>query len=261
MQAAQNLMQLGAALADAFTVVIPDRRGRGLSGPYRAHDGILTACKDLQALLEKTGAHYVFGLSAGAVMALQAALSSPGIHKLALYEPPLPVEGSDPTAWVPRFDREIAEGKLAAALLTVVRGTGDSPFLAHVPRFVLRPLLALAIRADAHAVKDGDVPLRELIPTMHFDAQAVRDTQGTLASFRQARAAVLLLGGSKSPRDLRLALDALERVLPQMQRVEFQGVGHLAADNSGKPGLVATELRRFFGEDIGHQAHPTEALR
>jgi hypothetical protein len=28
----------------------------------------------------------------------------------------------------------------------------------------------------------------------------------------------------------------------------FRGVGHLAADNSGKSDLVAAELRRFFSE-------------
>jgi pimeloyl-ACP methyl ester carboxylesterase len=260
MQAAQNLMKLGAAMADAFTVVIPDRRGRGLSGPYGEHYGIHTASEDIQALLDKTGAHYLFGLSAGAVMVQQAALSSPGIHKLAVYEPPLPSKGTDPAAWSPRFDREIAQGKLAAAMLSVVRGTGDSPLLAHIPRFVLTPLLALAIKADANAVQDGDVPLREIIPTMHFDAKAIRDTKGAIASFRQVSASVLLLGGSKSPRYLHLALDALEQVLPCVQRVEFQGVGHLAADNSGKPELVAAELRRFFVEGIGYQGDPTEAF-
>jgi len=30
----QSLMQLGTALSDEFTVYIPDRRGRGLSGSF-----------------------------------------------------------------------------------------------------------------------------------------------------------------------------------------------------------------------------------
>jgi hypothetical protein len=33
MQAAQNFMLLAKALSDEFTVYLPDRRGRGLSGP------------------------------------------------------------------------------------------------------------------------------------------------------------------------------------------------------------------------------------
>jgi len=34
MESAQNHMQLAEALADTYTVYLPDRRGRGLSGPY-----------------------------------------------------------------------------------------------------------------------------------------------------------------------------------------------------------------------------------
>jgi hypothetical protein len=59
---------------------------------------------------------------------------------------------------------------------------------------------------------------------------------------------VLLLGGSKSPAYLKKSLLGLERVLPNVRRVEFAGVGHVAADNSGKPEMVAAELRRFFSE-------------
>ena len=60
------------------------------------------------------------------------------------------------------------------------------------------------------------------------------------------KADVLLLGGSKSAPYLRHALDALGGVLPNAQRIELPGVGHLAADNGGKPEIVATELRAFF---------------
>ena len=35
-------------------------------------------------------------------------------------------------------------------------------------------------------------------------------------------------------------------VLPRARRVTLPGAGHTAADNSGKPGLVAAQLRAFF---------------
>jgi pimeloyl-ACP methyl ester carboxylesterase len=35
-----NHLELAEALADAFTVIVPDRRGRGLSGRYGENDGI-----------------------------------------------------------------------------------------------------------------------------------------------------------------------------------------------------------------------------
>src|SRR5215475_9683356 len=84
MQAAQNFMRLAEALCDAFTVYVPDRRGRGLSGPYGDDYSIQKAVDDMQALLAQTGAHNVFALSAGAVISLQSALLLPEIHKLAL---------------------------------------------------------------------------------------------------------------------------------------------------------------------------------
>jgi hypothetical protein len=55
---------------------------------------------------------------------------------------------------------------------------------------------------------------------------------------------------SKSPAYLNAALGALGRVMPQATRVELRGLDHAASWNSdrgGQPGLVAQELRRFFG--------------
>src|SRR4029453_1234848 len=42
MSSAHNHMQLAEALADAFTVYVPDRRGRGLSGPFSKDYSIQT---------------------------------------------------------------------------------------------------------------------------------------------------------------------------------------------------------------------------
>ncbi len=98
-------------------------------------------------------------------------------------------------------------------------------------------------RSDAN---HDDVPLKALVPTMHYDAQLVIESEGSLASFRGVSAEVLLLGGARSASYLKKSLYGLEHVLPHVQRTEFPGVGHLAADNSGKPEMVAGELRRFF---------------
>src|SRR5262245_45778927 len=129
MQASQNFMKLAVALSDQFTVYAPDRRGRGLSGPFGGNYGLERECEDLQALLSETGTHYVFGLSSGAIIALHAALTLSAIRKVALYEPPFPLADSSPTRWVARFDEEIAKGDLASAIVTVMKGTGDSLLL------------------------------------------------------------------------------------------------------------------------------------
>ena len=82
---AHNHMQLAEALADAFTVYVPDRRGRGLSGAYGKDYSIREDVEDMDALLTKTGAHNVFGVSSGSIICLQAALDLPAIHKAAIY--------------------------------------------------------------------------------------------------------------------------------------------------------------------------------
>jgi pimeloyl-ACP methyl ester carboxylesterase len=247
MMTSQNFLKLATALSDEFTVYVPDRRGRGLSGPFGENYSMKKECEDLDALLRKTGADKVFGLSSGALVTLQAALTLPTIHKVALYEPPLPLSGhSSPTAWVARYNQELAQGNLGAAMVSIMKGTGDSSLLTALPRFLLVPLLTLAIRADAKEGKHDAVSLQALIPTMRYDTQLVKEMEDALKRFQAMTAEVLLLGGSKSRGYLKDALDGLSTVLPNVRRVEFAALGHLAADNSGKPERVAQELRRFF---------------
>jgi pimeloyl-ACP methyl ester carboxylesterase len=246
MMASQNFTKLGAALSDTFTVIIPDRRGRGRSGPFGPDYGIARECEDIDALTKKTGATNVFGLSSGAIIALFAAATVPGIRKVAAYEPPLAVRGLNPAHWVGRFDREIEQGKLGAAFVTVAKGTGDVGILKLVPNFVLAALATVGMRLHAKGVKAGDVPIEQLVPTMHFDARLVTETRTSIETLGALRADLLLLGGDKSAAFLGTVLDFLAEMFPRATRVRLPGVGHLAADNDGKPNLVADALRRFF---------------
>ncbi len=58
---------------------------------------------------------------------------------------------------------------------------------------------------------------------------------------------VLLLGGTKSPAFLGVALDGLERTLPRVERVIFPDLVHNGPEDDGKPDLVAQHLHPFFG--------------
>lgn len=235
MQTAQNFQKLAVELADQFTVYVPDRRGRGASGDYAPDHGLATEIRDLDGLLRETGAGNVFGLSSGATIALRAALELPAIRRLALYEPPLKFGDIDPVAWLPRFEQELAAGRTAAAFATVHNGTGDRK----IPRAMLVPLVRLGLRASP--------PLADLITTMRYDGRSVAQAAGPLSRYAGVHAETLLLGGERSAAYLKAALTGLEPVLPHVRRVTLPGVGHLAADNSGKPQLVAEQLRAFFG--------------
>jgi pimeloyl-ACP methyl ester carboxylesterase len=250
--ASQHFMTLGTALSDEFTVYIPDRRGRGLSGQYGESYSMQKEVEDLDAIIKKTGAHNIFGLSSGALILLQASLKLPSIHKAALYEPPLDVDNSIMVilSFMPRFDREIAEGKLADATVTMLKDFGIyfglPSWITGLPRFVLESIFKLYYRYEPKNVKGDDVSFTVLIPSFHFDFQLVVEMKDTLENFKAVPAEMLLIGGSKSPYFLEHILDELNNILPKVNRVELQGLGHAGSLDSGKPELVAQELRKFF---------------
>jgi pimeloyl-ACP methyl ester carboxylesterase len=247
MQSSRSFTSLGGALSQAFTIYIPDRRGRGLSGPFGDHYGVQTEIEDLCGLLGATGSRNVFALSSGALVALQCALTSPAIHKLALYEPPLEVGARpSPLDWVPCYEKALAAGNLPAAMVAILKGTGDRELLTSLPRFILEPMFKLAMRHQRQPGEDDEPSLQALIPTMHFDARLVAEMAGRLEIFAALRTETLLLGGSKSVAYLTAALDALSTVLPNCKRIEFAGLGHIAADNAGQPLRVADALRTYF---------------
>src|SRR5262245_8473224 len=245
MEASQHLMTLATILSSAFTVYVPDRRGRGLSGPFGERYSVARDCEDVAALVEETGARNIFGLSSGALIVLRSALVVPSLERVALYEPPLSIGGSAPVSWVPRYDREVAGGQGARALATAIKGNPVEPALAPLPRPILLLLFALSMRA-ADGTTGDDVSVRALIPTQHYDMVVVRETADTLCDYEGLRARVLLLGGSKSPAFLKTALDALGRTLPHVERVTFPGLGHLAPTDDSQPEIVAAQLRAFF---------------
>ncbi len=123
------------------------------------------------------------------------------------------------------------------------------PIFNFVPRPLLQLLTRVAMAGEDRSARAGTVPMRALAPTLHYDGRVVLEMGGTLEGFSALRAEVLLLGGSRSPAYLKVALDALESVLPHVQRVELAGLNHGASGNrnrGGQPERVAQELRRFF---------------
>jgi pimeloyl-ACP methyl ester carboxylesterase len=211
LQAAQNLMLLASALSDAFTLYVLNRRGRG-SGPYPPGYSIQTEREDVEALLRKTGASCVFGLSSGGIVALEAARCLPELRKVAVYEPPFSVRKAAPTEWLGQFDKEIEASDPAAALVTALT-TFQS-------KKSFRPCTMMC-----NWPKTRKAPFSLSAPSMR-----------TCGSWEAA----------SPPPYLRLALDELEAVLPRRRRVELPGLDHQAPDNSEQPSRIAAKLREFF---------------
>jgi len=257
MESSRSHLQMAAALAGEFTVYLPDRRGRGMSGSYPADYSIRTEVEDLHAVMAAAGADMVFGVSASGLVALEAARTHPAIRKVAVYEPALLPAGTRHTQWLPRFDREMAEGKVSAALITSMIGLELAPPAMKVmPRPLLEVLTNMVLRSEDKKAAPDAVTMRSLAPTLHYEGSLLAEMAGTLDTFADVKAEVLLLGGSKGLGFLQPALDELARILPVSRRVEFAGLDHggsadvSKANPKGRPEVVAAELRSFLAESI-----------
>ncbi|WP_078578211.1 alpha/beta fold hydrolase [Salipaludibacillus agaradhaerens] len=113
-------VELVSLLADQFTVINYDRRGRGESSdtvPYT----VMKEIEDIEALINNEGGSAsLFGMSSGAVLALEAANKLSGkLTKLAVFEPPLILDESRPplpSHYVEQLNDAIQQGDRTKAV-------------------------------------------------------------------------------------------------------------------------------------------------
>lgn len=251
----QYFMKLGYSLAEDFTVYIPDRRGRGLSGPFGDNYGLQREVEDLDALIKKTGVEHVFGGSSGGLIALQSSITLRQITKIVLYEPVVYVNKDEMDRFneiVQRFDKKLADGNFTDAMVTSLNVYTEidpdekSSMLYHLPSVIWKPIFGLILEIDERNVKGDDVTLKELMPTLKNDVQLVDETEGNLENFKNVSAEILLLGGSKSPIFLKHSLSALNKLLPNVTCKLVEGLDHDSAQNYGKPEVIAQEIKKFL---------------
>lgn len=246
---AHDYQELAAALSPSLTVYRPDRRGRGMSPkPYDDGHDIGRDVEDVDALLEATGARYVFGLSSGAVITLEAARTLDRVTKAAVFEPPFYAEGIS-RAGIARLDAEIESGDLGAALIDSLLTAGTAPrVLTLLPRPVARLVGRAVLSADARR-RSPYAKLRDLLPGIRYDFNDVGGMDGKINGFADVTKPVLLLSGTKSPTFLRTSVRTLTQVLPIAQHVELDGLGHDGpwnASRGGRPQALAAALLDFF---------------
>ena len=256
MESASSHTLLAKALADEFTVYLPDRRGRGMSGPYQPGHSIRTEVEDLAAVMAEADAHMVFGVSASGLVALEAARTLPGVCKIAVYEPALVEDATKHLAWMDRFDREMADDDVAAAMITSMFGLDLAPPIFKVmPRRLLIALTNKAMTSEDRKAAPDAITMRKLAPTVRYEGGIIAEMAGSIDSFRGIAGDVLIMGGSKGLDLFKAGTVALAGALPHSRRVEFPGLDHGASSDpsntnpGGKPEIVAqvaNEVRSFF---------------
>jgi pimeloyl-ACP methyl ester carboxylesterase len=224
--------QLAKLMAQHLTVFTYDRRGRGVSGdtaPYAVEREI----EDIAALLsEAGGAAFVWGMSSGAVLALEAANRLSGIKKLALYEAPFIVDDSRGTTeddWI-RIGEAIVADRRSDAVKLFLKSVG-------VPRFFRALMRLMPIWSK----------LKAIAHTLPYDGAIVKGSQRgkPLPTSRWASVTVptLVMDGGNSPSWMRHANRALASVLPNARYRTLEGQTHML-----KPKAHAPMLVEFFKE-------------
>ncbi|GGF51281.1 alpha/beta hydrolase [Marmoricola endophyticus] len=237
--------RLAEALEGSHTVFRVERRGRGLSPrPYDHGHDVARDVEDVDAVLEATGASTVFGLSSGAIITLEAALTLTRAHQVAVYEPPFYPHGVDEHG-VRRIDEEIERGDLGAALLDALLVAGTAPrLLERVPRPIAHRLAGIVVRAD-HLLRHGSTSFAHLLPGVRYDFHDVAQLGANLDRYSTLRKPVLLISGTTSPPFLREAATRLTELLPDVRHVELVGLGHDGPWNGGGPRRVAALLEAW----------------
>jgi pimeloyl-ACP methyl ester carboxylesterase len=219
---------LAALLAPHFTVIKYNRRGRGDSGdtaPYAVEREI----EDIEALIKEAGGSaFVYGISSGAVLALEAAARGSHIKKLALYEPPFMVDESGPR---PPADHE---AQLTEFVSSGRRGNAVEFFMAKVVGLPAE-FVAQARNASWWAAAEN------LAHTLVYDAAIMGDYSLPKKQLASVTAPTLVIDGEKSDVRLHHAAQAVAETLPNAQRRTLESQTHEVA-----PEALAPVLEEFF---------------
>jgi pimeloyl-ACP methyl ester carboxylesterase len=218
------LRPLARLLSARLTVVTYDRRGRGESTdtpPY----AVAREVEDVGALLGAVGGSAsLYGVSSGALLALQAAAGGLRVPRLALFEPP--IGSPEDEAADARFTRRLAElvaaGRRAEAVDLFHRSIG-------VPEDVIASMGPS--RASFEAVAH----------TLVYDCLLSEAT--TLALVASVTAPTLVLGSEGSSGDLTGWAAAVMVALPDGRHRSLEGGWHGVRDED-----LSEVLGAFFAE-------------
>ena len=218
--------QLADLLSPHFTVFHYDRRGRGESGDTQPY-AVQREVEDIEALIDEAGGSaFVYGISSGAALAMEAAIELPDkIKKLAMYEAPYKGDEQARQAWK-EFRRQLNDllkadrrGDAAALFLTLVGMPAD--------------------QLDEMRREPWWAAFEAVAPTLAYDA-AVLGEDRAVPTGKAARVAipVLVMNGSASEAFMYDTAMALAKAMPNAQHRALEGQTHEVSSEAIAPVLV-----------------------
>ncbi len=220
---------LAGLLSPHFSVITYDRRGRGESTNSMPPD-LEREVNDIEALIDAAGGiAFLYGISSGACLALEAAARlGSKVKKLALYEPPY--NSADARAWIDyrsKLEELLASNNRAGAVV-------------HFMNFVGTPT------EQVEGMRTSPVwPMFESVaPTLEYDAIAIgKDRSVPVGIATRLDMPVLVMNGTAIPFMLETA-KTLSRAIPHGQQKTLEGQTH---DVDLK--ILAPELINFFNRE------------
>jgi pimeloyl-ACP methyl ester carboxylesterase len=221
------------ALEEEFTVYIVDRRGYRESGDA-ANYAVEREFEDIAAVVNSIGDGVnLLGHSFGGLCVLEAALLTPHLRRMVVYEPsPLPVPGAplNPDGIIDRLQALLDAGDRESVVITTFRELVGMPpeeveLLKTSPAFP-------GMVAAAHTVP------RESRAEEAYRLEPER--------FGNLHVPTLLLQGGDSPQFLKAAIERWHAALPNSRIVTLPGQQHIAHYTA--PDLFIRELKAFLLE-------------
>lgn len=237
---AADYVAFARALSEHFTVHTIERRGRGESGPQGDDYSIGKECEDVLALQAETGASLLVGHSYGGLVALEVARNNSAFTKIAVYEPGVSIDGSMPTAWMPGYEKKLAEKRNLDALVEFTLADAPRP-IQKTPRWLMKLILLVLIscsRQYRQMLDLLDQNLREWREIARLDSSCEH--------YREITGGVLLMYGGKSDSAaVTLAMERLAAILRYSETKEFPRLDHFGIERTA-PREVAKAVSDYF---------------
>ena len=230
--------KLAGLLAEHYTVLRYDRRGRGVSGRADAPT-LEQETADLAAVVESaTGPVILFGQSSGASLALEAAatMAAARLRGLYLWEPPYIVDNEHPPVapdLPQRIARLVADGRRGDAVATFYREAIGIP--------------GFGVWAMRH-VMPGWRKAERMAHTLSGDFAGLAGLQQGRAlptdRWKAVSAPVVVVAGAKSEPFFHTTARALAIVLPDGTAASLPKASHGTPIMAPTP--IAADIRRLF---------------
>ena len=173
-------------------------------------------------------------------LSLEVARNNKAFKRIAVYEPGVSIDGSMPTAWMPGYEKMLAEKRNLDALVEFT--LADAPRgIQKTPRWLMKLILLVLISCSRQ--------YRQMLDLLNQHLRECREIarlDSSCEHYREIAGGVLLMYGGKSDsKAVTLAVERLAAILPRSETREFPRLDHFGIERTA-PREVAKAVTDYF---------------